>query len=207
MVVRLILPFLIDIDSQQMDCPLDLTNREAVTPLTPATENLIPVIDRLMENHLHAPERPVFRRQPLDLGSPTASLMLAHTKHAGSRKWSPVQIGFVPPFILVEPDYSIYGLRVGFFLGENLDVFGLDLGFVHWVKGRMYGLQLAFVNLANDVKGMQLGFVNHGEKVYGFQFGFINRTQVLYGVQFGFVNFSQNRDGQKKFMPVINIRF
>ena len=45
-------------------------------------------------------------------------------------KWAPVQIGFFPPFMLVEPDYSIYGIRMGFVPGKNIDVFGLDLGFV-----------------------------------------------------------------------------
>lgn len=71
-------------------------------------------------------------------------------------KWFPVQIGFIPPFMLVDPDYSIYGLRFGFILGENIDVFGLDFGFVHWVRGRMYGLQFAFVNFANDVNGTDI---------------------------------------------------
>jgi len=123
------------------------------------------------------------------------------------RKWFPVQIGFIPPAMLVDSDYSIYGIRMGFILGENRDVFGLDFGFIHTVSDRMYGLQFGFVNHANDVKGMQYGFVNHAEKLRGFQFGFINNTRVLRGVQLGFINISQDRDGKKKFMPGINIGF
>ena len=121
------------------------------------------------------------------------------------RKWFPVQIGFIPPLMLVDSDYSIYGIRMGFVLGANRDVFGLDFGFIHTVSDRMYGLQFGFVNHANDVKGMQYGFVNHAEKLRGFQFGFINRTRVLRGVQFGFMNVSQDRDGKDKFIPIMNI--
>ena len=123
------------------------------------------------------------------------------------RKWFPVQIGFIPPLMLVGSEYSIYGIRMGFVLGANRDVFGLDFGFIHTVSDRMYGLQFGFVNHANDVKGMQYGFVNHAEKLRGFQFGFINNTRVLRGVQLGFINISQDRDGKKKFMPGINIGF
>ncbi len=123
------------------------------------------------------------------------------------RKWFPVQIGFIPPWMLVDSEYSIYGIRLGFVLGENRDVLGLDFGFIHTVSGRMYGLQFGFVNHANDVKGMQYGFVNHAEKLRGFQFGFINNTRVLRGVQLGFMNVSQDRDGKNKFMPGINIGF
>ncbi len=125
--------------------------------------------------------------------------------HAGSKTWFPIQIGFTPPFMLVSPDYSIYGLRFGFVLGGNVDVIGLDFGFIHWVKDRMYGLQFGFLNFANVVKGMQFGFLNFAEKVYGFQFGFINKTEVLRGVQFGFLNFSENQDGEVKVRPLISI--
>ena len=124
---------------------------------------------------------------------------------ARSKKWFPVQIGLIPPLMLVSPDYSIYGLRFGFVLGGNEDVIGLDFGFVHWAKDRMYGLQFGFLNFANVVKGMQFGFANFVEEVYGFQFGFINRTEVLYGVQLGFLNFSENQDGEVKVRPMISI--
>ena len=121
------------------------------------------------------------------------------------RKWFPVQIGFIPPLMLVDSDYSIYGIRMGFVLGANRDVFGLDVGFIHAVSDRMYGLQCAFVNVASDVKGAQVGYVNHSKKVHGCQLGFVNNTRVLRGVQLGFINISQNRDGKKRFMLGINI--
>jgi serine/threonine protein kinase len=123
------------------------------------------------------------------------------------RKWFPVQIGFIPPWMLVDSEYSIYGIRLGFVLGENRDVYGLDVAFIHAVSDRMYGLQCAVVNVASDVKGAQVGYVNHSKKVDGCQIGLVNNTQVLRGVQLGLLNISQDRDGKKKFMPGINIGF
>ena len=121
------------------------------------------------------------------------------------RKWSPVQIGLVPPFMLLDSEYSIYGIRVGLVPGTNRDVFGLDVGVAHAVSDRMYGLQCAVVNVANDLKGAQIGHVNHSEKVYGCQIGFINKTRALRGVQLGFINISTDRDGKKRVVPMINV--
>jgi hypothetical protein len=121
------------------------------------------------------------------------------------RKWSPVQIGFVPPWMLLDSEYSIYGIRAGVVLGANRDVFGLDVGVAHVVSDRMYGLQCAIVNVANDLKGAQVGHVNHSKKVHGLQIGLVNNTSELRGVQIGLLNISEDRDGKKKFMPLINI--
>ncbi len=127
--------------------------------------------------------------------------------HAGSKKWSPVQIGFVPPLRLVSPDYSIFGLRFGLVLEPNADVIGLDFGLIHFVEDRMYGLQFGLLNFASILRGIQFGLLNLVEEVYGFQVGLINKTEVLHGVQFGLLNFSEDRDGQVRVRPMISISF
>ncbi len=132
----------------------------------------------------------------------------------------PFQIALFPPFQLVDPSISIYGLRINLFYGKNKLINGLDVGIVNDVKLKMRGLQAGVVNKSDYVWGLQTGVVclsretnfaqisvyNQSEKVTGTQIGVINITDTLVGAQIGLINIVKKSKGPK-FLPIINIGF
>ena len=97
------------------------------------------------------------------------------TAQAGSPAY-PFQLALASPVALLQPEYSVNGLRLNLIYGANENVNGMDLGLVNYTTQNHRGLQLGVVNLVGgDLTGFNMGLVNWaGGKVSGSEVGLIN---------------------------------
>ena len=104
-----------------------------------------------------------------------AGFMVLMTAHAGSPAY-PFQLALASPVALLQPEYSVNGLRLNLIYGASENVNGMDLGLVNYTTQNHRGLQLGIVNLVGgDLTGFSMGLVNWaGGKVAGSEVGLIN---------------------------------
>lgn len=137
---------------------------------------------------------------------------------------------------LLNPDTSIYLLRLNAVYGNNKNVYGLDMGFAGRVESNFKGWQLNLLNLvkedcaglqtglynsSGDSKSIQIGIINTAKKMVGWQIGIINHSDDINGLQVGLLYntaevmkglqiglFNMNWKGKPlTFLPIINFSF